>query len=62
MSNENFEKDFNRIVAPSILSDIAKKELEHVSDDVRAAIEALIVEGKIVEKDGKYYAKEPTNE
>lgn len=62
MSDETFEKDFNRMVASSMLSDIAKKELEDVSDDVRAAIEALIVEDAIVEKDGKYSAKEPTNE
>jgi hypothetical protein len=48
----------NELIASTILSEKAQEELEDVRPEVRLAIEALIAEGLIVEKDGKYSSTE----
>jgi len=48
----------NELIASTLLSETAQEELEDVRPEVRLAIEALIAEGLIVEKDGKYSSTE----
>jgi hypothetical protein len=58
MNNEDFYVGINRILAGSKLSEKAITDLDNdVSEDVRRAIEALIVEGEILERDGRYFPK-----
>jgi hypothetical protein len=57
LNNEEFTTGINKILADNILSQKAKDDLEDISDNVRMAIEALIVEGEILERNGRYYPK-----
>jgi hypothetical protein len=44
----------NGLIASTILSETAQKDLEGISPEIRFGIEALIADGLIVERDGKY--------